>query len=88
MRRFIAETKVTKRRPHYDFTITLAAIVGLCAFGIRVTAGASADASRSGSPRCKSNVPREEKFSQEFQGKTFRQFARLTQLALATQAAA
>ncbi len=83
VRRFIAETKVSKRRPHYDFTITLAAIVGLCAYGIRVmreeiptkplrVAAVQAD------------VPREEKFSPEFQGKTFRQFARLTQLALAT----
>ena len=84
VRRFIAETKVSKRRPHYDFTITLAAIVGLCAYGIRVmreevptkplrVAAVQAD------------VPREEKFSPEFQGKTFRQFARLTQLALATK---
>ena len=31
------------------------------------------------------NVPREEKFSQEFQGKTFYQFARLTRIALAVQ---
>ncbi len=84
VRRFMAETKVRKRRPHYDFTITMAVVVGLCAFGIRklqerpVTKPLRVAA-------VQANVPREEKFSQEFQGKTFYQFARLTRLALATK---
>ncbi len=84
VRRFIAETKVTKRRPHYDFTITLAAIVGLCAYGIRVMREEVPTKSLRVAA-VQANVPREEKFSPEFQGKTFRQFARLTQLALATK---
>ncbi len=83
VRRFIVETKIQKRRPHYDFTLTMAAIVGLCAYGIRVMQDPPP-----GKPlriaAIQSDVPREEKFSEQFQGKTFREFARLTQLALAT----
>ena len=30
VRRFMIESKVRMRRPHYDFTLTMAAIVGLC----------------------------------------------------------
>ena len=84
VRRFIAETKIQKRRPHYDFTLTMAAIVGLCAYGIR--------AMQERPPTkplriaaVQANVPREEKFSQQFQGKIFYQFARLTRFALATK---
>ncbi|MGI8437044.1 MAG: hypothetical protein ACR2NX_09105, partial [Chthoniobacterales bacterium] len=84
VRRFIAETKVPKRRPHYDFTLTMAAIVGLCAYGIRVLQETPPTRPLHVAA-VQANVPRDEKFSEEFQGKTFRQFARLTQLALATK---
>ena len=40
VRRFILETQVRIRRPHYDFTLTMAAIVGLC--GLRNSALANA----------------------------------------------
>ncbi|MGI8432318.1 MAG: apolipoprotein N-acyltransferase [Chthoniobacterales bacterium] len=84
VRRFIAETKVQKRRPHYDFTLTMAVIVGLCAFGIRKLQDRPATKPLRVAA-VQANVPREEKFSQEFQGKTFYQFAHLTRLALATK---
>ena len=84
VRRFIAETKVQKRRPHYDFTITMAAIVGLCAFGIRKLQERP-ETKPLRVAAVQANVPREEKFSQQFQGKTFYQFARLTRLALAAK---
>ena len=84
VRRFIAETKVPKRRPHYDFTLTMAVIVGLCAFGIRKLQERP-ETKPLRVAAVQANVPREEKFSQEFQGKTFFQFARLTRIALAVQ---
>ena len=86
VRRFVLEAKVQVRRPHYDFTLTMAAIVGLAAYGIgalqmqvpleplRVAA-------------IQANVPRDEKFSRQFQQKIFQQFTRLTQVALATRPA-
>jgi apolipoprotein N-acyltransferase len=85
-RRFILEAKVRSRRPHYDFTLTLAAIVGISAFGIRIR---SLQVKGGTEPlrvaAVQANVPREEKFSRQFQEKTFENFTRLTQLALASR---
>jgi len=84
VRRFMIETKVRRRRPHYDFTLTMATIVGLCGYGIgqlrveRETVPLRVAA-------VQANVPRDEKFNAEFQAKTFAQFDRLTRLALASQ---
>jgi apolipoprotein N-acyltransferase len=82
VRRFLLETRVRIRRPHFDFTLTMAAIVGLAAIGIR--------ALQTGAPTqtlqvaaVQSNIPREEKFSRAFQEKTFAEFTRLTEMALA-----
>ena len=62
----------------------MAAIVGLCAYGIRVLQiKAKTEPLRVAAVQA--NVPREEKFSREFQEKTFQQFTRLTRLALATR---
>jgi len=84
VRRFILETKVQVRRPHYDFTLTMAAIVGLCGYGIRLL-GVERETIPLRVAAVQANVPREEKFSAEFQSKTFAQFDRLTRLALASQ---
>jgi apolipoprotein N-acyltransferase len=84
VRRITIESKVRIRRPHYDFTLTLAAIVGLCGYGIRLLqTPVATEPLRIAAVQA--NVPREEKFSREFQAKTFAQFDRLTRLALATQ---
>ena len=84
VRRFMLETKVRVRRPHYDFTLTMAVIVGLCGYGIRLLR-----VERETLPlriaAVQANVPRDEKFSRQFQAKTFAQFDRLTRLGLATQ---
>ena len=84
VRRFLLEAKVQVRRPHYDFTLTMAAIVGLAAFGIR--------ALQMKTPHeplrvtaIQANIPRDQKFNREFQEKIFEQFTRLTQVALATR---
>jgi apolipoprotein N-acyltransferase len=84
VRRFIAETKIRQRRPHFDFTLTMVGLVGICAFGIRVLSERPATKPLRVAA-VQSNVPREEKFSLQHQGKIFYQFARLTRLALATK---
>lgn len=84
--RFVLETKVRIRRPHYDFTLTMAAIVGLAAFGIRaLQIETTVEPLRVAAVQA--NVPREEKFDRQYQEKIFQQFTRLTQVALATRPA-
>jgi apolipoprotein N-acyltransferase len=82
VRRFLLETQVRIRRPHFDFTLTLAAIVGLAAYGIRALQ-VGHPTQRLQVAAIQSNIPREEKFSREFQEKTFTQFTHLTEIALA-----
>jgi apolipoprotein N-acyltransferase len=66
---------------HYDLTLTMAAIVGVMGFGIR-----SIQIQREGKTLnvvlVQPNIPREEKFSVEFAGKTFDKFTRLSRPAL------
>jgi apolipoprotein N-acyltransferase len=84
VRRFISETRARIRRPHFDFTLTLAAIVGLAAYGIRVLQTETATEPLRVAA-IQANVPREEKFSRAFQAKTFALFDRLTRVALVTR---
>ena len=84
VRRFVLETKVQVRRPHFDFTLTMAAIVGLAAFGIRALQMKTPSVPLRVAA-VQANVPRDEKFNRQFQEKIFQQFTRLTQLALATR---
>ncbi len=84
VRRFLLETKLAKRRPHFDFTLTMAAIVGLAAYGIRALQVKSATEPLRVAA-VQADVPREEKFSPAFEEKIFQQFTRLTQIALATR---
>jgi apolipoprotein N-acyltransferase len=82
--RFYLETKVRMRRPHFDFTLTMAGIVGVAAFGIRqLQVQAPAEPLRVA--MVQANVPREEKFTRAFQDKTFQLFTRLTNLSMATK---
>ncbi len=84
VRRFMLETKVRARRPHYDFTLTMATIVGLTGFGIRaLQLKVPTEPLRVAAVQA--NVPREEKFNAEFQAQTFEHFTHLTQVALATR---
>jgi apolipoprotein N-acyltransferase len=84
--RFVLETKVRIRRPHYDFTLTMAAIVGIAAYGIRaLQIESSVEPLRIAA--IQANVPREQKFDRQYQEKIFQQFTHLTQVALATRPA-
>ena len=77
VRRFILELQVRPMKLHYDLTLTMAAIIGVMAFGVN-----SIRTQREGKPLnvalVQPNVPREEKFSVEFEMKIFKQFEELS----------
>ena len=84
VRRFAVEIAVKKSRPHFDLTITMAAIVGVIGFGIRaVQTPTPATTVRVGVVQ--PNIPREQKFNADFTQATFDKFTRLSQLALQAQ---
>jgi apolipoprotein N-acyltransferase len=79
--RLIVEARTRSVRPHFDLTLTLAAIVGVLTFGIRATQV---------SPLTKPlrvaavqpNVPQNQKFDPQFMRRIFDQFRRLSEIAL------
>ncbi|MGI9087492.1 MAG: apolipoprotein N-acyltransferase [Chthoniobacterales bacterium] len=82
--RFVIENAVKKMRPHYDFTLTMAAIIGVMGFGIRAVQERPPVTPVRVSA-VQSNVPREQKFNADFAQATFDKFTRLSQLALPSQ---
>lgn len=76
-RRFIIEAQVRPRRPHYDLTITMAAIIGLLGFGIRALQIRQPSRTLN-VVLVQPNIPREQKFSADFAQSTFDQFTRLS----------
>ena len=81
VRRFILETQVRPMRPHYDLTLTMAAIVGVMGFGLR-SLQIQRPAKTINVALVQPNIPREQKFSVEFAQNTFDQFTRLSTPAL------
>jgi apolipoprotein N-acyltransferase len=79
--RFILETKARQMRPHYDLTLTMAAVVGLFAYGFQA-AQVRQPATKLRVALVQANVPREEKFTPSFAFKIFDQFSRLSEIAL------
>jgi len=81
VRRFILEIHVRPMRPHYDLTLTMAAIVGVMGFGLRAL-----QVHRPANPLhvalVQPNIPRDQKFNAEFAQSTFDQFTRLSAPAL------
>jgi apolipoprotein N-acyltransferase len=79
--RLIIEAHTRMMRPHFDFTVTMAAIVGVLVFGVR-----AAQVSPSAKPlrvaAVQSNVPQTQKFDPQFARKIFDQFQRLSEIAL------
>jgi apolipoprotein N-acyltransferase len=68
-------------RPHFDFTVTMAAIVGVLIFGIRAAQVSSTTKSLRVAA-VQSNVPQNQKFDPEFTKRIFDQFRRLSEIAL------
>lgn len=85
IRRFVLETQVRPMRPHYDLTLTMAAIVGVMGFGLH-SLRIHREAKILNVALVQPNIPREEKFSVEFANKTFEQFTHLSQPALEASA--
>jgi apolipoprotein N-acyltransferase len=81
VRRFILETQTRQMRPHYDLTLTMAIVVGLFAYGFEA-AQVHQPATKLRVALVQANVPREEKFSDQFAFKIFSQFSRLSDMAL------
>ncbi|MGI8821405.1 MAG: apolipoprotein N-acyltransferase [Chthoniobacterales bacterium] len=81
VRRFVLESQVKKSRPHFDFTITMAAIVGVIGFGIRAVQLIQPSASLRVAA-LQPDIPREQKFNADFAAATFEKFTQLSQLAL------
>src|SRR5215831_8130879 len=79
--RLIVEARTRVMRPHFDFTVTMAGIVGVLVFGLRTT-----QVSPSTKPFrvavVQSNVPQNQKFDPEFTTRIFDQFRRLSEIAL------
>lgn len=78
VRRFILEAQVKPIRPHYDLTITLAAIVGVLGFGMRAFQTRPTTATTLNVVLVQPNIPREQKFSAAFAQSTFDLFTRLS----------
>ena len=81
VRRLILEARTRAMRPHFDLTLTLAAIVGVLTFGLR-----AAQIAPTTKPlriaAVQSNVPQTQKFDPQFTRKIFDQFRRLSEIAL------
>ena len=81
-RRLILEARTHRMRPHYDLTLTMAAIVGLLAFGIHI-AQIKQPSKQLRVAAVQANVPQREKFErQQFAANIFERFRRLSEIAL------
>lgn len=79
--RLVVEARTRVMRPHFDFTLTMAAIVGVLVFGLRATQ-VSTPTKPLRVAAVQSNVPQNQKFDPEFTRKIFDQFRRLSEIAL------
>jgi apolipoprotein N-acyltransferase len=79
--RLVLEARSRVMRPHFDFTVTMAAIVGVLIFGLRATQ-VLAPAKPLRVAAVQSNVPQNQKFDPQFTSRIFDQFRRLSEIAL------
>ncbi len=79
--RLVVEARTRVMRPHFDFTVTMAAIVGVLIFGLRA-AQISLPTKPLRVAAVQSNVPQNQKFDRQFTRRIFDQFRRLSEIAL------
>jgi apolipoprotein N-acyltransferase len=79
--RLILEARTHSVRPHFDLTLTLAAIVGVLTFGLRASQ-ISPPTKPLRVAAVQSNIPQNQKFDPQFTRKIFNQFRRLSEFAL------
>ncbi|MDQ2919038.1 MAG: hypothetical protein M3R10_04085, partial [Verrucomicrobiota bacterium] len=84
VRRFIEEARVHSRRPHFEFTLTMAAIVGVMAYGVRKVQNVP-ETTIVRVAVLQPDVPRDQKFSREFAQDIFDKITRLSNEALASK---
>ncbi len=80
-RRLVLEACTHAMRPHFDLTLTMAAIVGVLTFGLRA-AQISPPTKPLRIAAVQANVPQNQKFDPQFTKKIFDQFRRLSEIAL------
>ena len=81
VRRLILEARTHAPRPHFDLTLTMAAIVGVLTFGLRA-GQVSTPTKPLRVAAVQSNVPQNQKFDPQFTRNIFDQFQRLSEIAL------
>ncbi|HEY2627291.1 MAG TPA: apolipoprotein N-acyltransferase [Candidatus Udaeobacter sp.] len=81
VRRLILEARAQAMRPHYDLTLTMAAIVGVLAFGVHAAQNRLPEKPLRVAA-VQANVPQRQKFDPQFTRKIFDQFTRLSEIAL------
>ena len=79
--RLVVEARTRVMRPHFDFTVTMAGIVGVLIFGIRAAQVAPTTKTLRVAA-VQSNVPQNQKFDPDFTRRIFDQFHRLSEIAL------
>jgi apolipoprotein N-acyltransferase len=79
--RLVVEARTRVMRPHFDFTVTMAAIVGVLIFGLRATQ-ISPPTKSLRIAAVQANVPQTQKFDPQFTRRIFDQFRRLSEIAL------
>ena len=79
--RFALEAKARRMSTHFDLTLTMVALVGVAAFGMRAVQMKD-ESINIRVAAVQPNVPREQKFNQEFAELTFEQFSRLSLTAM------
>ncbi|MBX6326608.1 MAG: apolipoprotein N-acyltransferase, partial [Chthoniobacterales bacterium] len=79
--RLVIEARTRMMRPHFDFTFTMAAIVGVLLFGLRA-AQTSPPALALQVAAVQANIPQNQKFDPQFSRRIFSQFRSLSEIAL------
>ena len=79
--RLFREGQLHRVRPHFDFTLTLAGIVGLLSFGF-YSAQNRPPAKALRVAAVQADIPQHEKFDPQFSARIFQRFARLSKIAL------
>lgn len=79
--RLYFEARNQQMRPHFDFTLTLAGIIGLLSFGL-YSVRTSPPAQPLHIAAVQADVPQREKFDPQFNTEIFDRFARLSDIAL------
>jgi apolipoprotein N-acyltransferase len=79
--RLFREAQTRQVKPHFDFTLTLAGIVGLLAFGF-YSAQNRPPAKALRVAAVQADIPQSEKFEPQFSAQIFQRFAQLSEIAL------